>query len=233
MTIFRQLANVPWQALPDWLSGNRLRILMYHSISENQRDPYAISPKEFERQMKILQTQSVISLAEGSKLLSSDQCLKNKWVITFDDGLLDFFNSALPILRDFDYPVTMFLPVGLTGKTSAWDSYDKHKPLMDWAQVESCQQWKVTFGSHTVNHVRLTECSEIQLQEECQESLQILENRLTNTIRALAYPGGYHNQIVHLVAQNAGYICGLGAASRWGNGKDTDVYQLRRERMSR
>jgi peptidoglycan/xylan/chitin deacetylase (PgdA/CDA1 family) len=224
---------MPWKEVPSWIVGNRLRILMYHSISENQRDPYAISPQEFERQMKILQTQAVISLAEGSKLLDSDQNLKNKWVITFDDGLLDFFYSALPILRDFDYPVTMFLPVGLTGKTSVWDSYDKHKPLMNWVQVESCQQWKVTFGSHTVNHMRLTECNESQLKEECQKSLEILESRLTNTIRALAYPGGYHNQIVHQAAQNAGYICGLGAASRWGNSKDTDVYQLRRERMNR
>ena len=102
---------------------------------------------------------------------------------------------------------------------------------MTWTQIESCQQSKVTFGSHSLNHTRLTECSERQLEEECQKSIEILESRLTNTISALAYPGGYNNKIVQQAAQNAGYICGLGAASRWGNGRDTNVYELRRERI--
>lgn len=230
--MIKRLMTIPWKEVPSWITGDRLRILMYHSISENPKDPHAISPAEFRRQMMFLQTQSVVPLAAGLKLLEGSQRLNNKWVITFDDGFLDFYSTALPILRDYKYPVTMFLPVGLIGKTSVWDSYDKNKPLMNWVQVESCQQWLVTFGSHTLNHIRLTEYSESHLREECQKSLQVLESRLTNTIRALAYPGGYHNQFVRRVVQDAGYACGLGTASRWGNGKATDVFQLRRERMS-
>jgi peptidoglycan/xylan/chitin deacetylase (PgdA/CDA1 family) len=232
MTIFRRLANVPWQVLPDWLSGNRLHILMYHSISENTKDPHATPPKVFEQQMRFLKTQNVISLAEAVGELKSGEPLRSKWVITFDDGLLDFYTSALPILQDFDFPVTMFLPTGLVGNYAIWDSYDKSKPLMNWEQIESCQLWNVVFGSHTVNHRLLTECKEGQLNEECEKSLSTLEKRLTNTIRAIAYPGGYHNRVVHQVAQNAGYICGLIASSRWGNGKETDLLQLRRERFA-
>ena len=60
-----RLKNVPWRYLPDWLSGNRLRILMYHSISDNPRDPHALAPVEFVRQMNFLQDKKVVSLIEG------------------------------------------------------------------------------------------------------------------------------------------------------------------------
>jgi peptidoglycan/xylan/chitin deacetylase (PgdA/CDA1 family) len=226
--IYRVL-HVPGQELSAWFLGNRLHILMYHSISENTRDPHAISQAEFKRQMVSLQTLHIVSLAEGLRLLKEKCSLKNTLVITFDDALMDFYTNALPILKEVGYPVTMFVPTGLVGKSANWDSYDKSKPLMTWGQLEECQQWNVTFGSHTLNHVRLTECSDETLMEELQKSLQTLQNRLKAVTPALAYPGGYHNTRVRQVANAAGYLCALGASSRWGNGPESDLFQLRRQ----
>lgn len=226
-----RLRAIPWKSLPAWLAGNRLRILMVHSVSENQSDPHAISPSEFKRQMRSLQGSHVISLEEGLGLLRDKRPLKNTWVITFDDALLDFYTTALPILKEFDYPSTMFVPTGLVGTNSAWDSYDKTKPLMTWGQLEECQQWNVTFGSHTVNHAQLIECSDEILMDELKNSLQTLNNKLEYVIPALAYPGGYHNDRVRQATRSAGYICALIASSRWGNGPETELFQLRRERF--
>ncbi len=228
-----QLLNIPWCSLPARLTGKRLRILMVHSISDNLRDPHAISPAEFEWQMRALQTARVISLAEGLELLRENRPLKNTWVLTFDDALLDFYTTALPILKEFGYPVTLFIPSGLVSKNAGWDSYDKSKPLMTWEQLEECQQWNVTFGSHTVNHIRLTECDDATLMDELQISLHTLQNRLEGVIPALAFPGGYHDVRVRQAARASGYICALGASSRWGNGYESDLFQLRRERLNR
>jgi peptidoglycan/xylan/chitin deacetylase (PgdA/CDA1 family) len=214
------------------LLGSRLRILMYHSISENQCDPHAISPPEFERQMRFLQSAQVISLREGIKRLGEKRSVKNTWVITFDDALLDFYTTAMPILREFGYPVSLFIPTGLVGKGAVWDSYDKSKPLMTWEQLQECQRWQVGFGSHTVNHICLTECDEISLANELQLSLTTLQNNFENALPALAYPGGYHDARVREAASSAGYICALGASSHWGNGSESDLFQLRRERMN-
>jgi len=226
------LCDIPWRILPAWLFGNRLRILMYHSISENPHDPYAVSPSEFNRQMLSLQKVHVISLGEGLEYLKDKKSLRNIWVITFDDGLLDFYTTALPILQEFGYPVTMFIPTGLVGKSAIWDSYDKTKPLMTWRQMEECQQWNVTFASHTVNHVRLTECSDSTLIYELQTSMYMLQNKLEKVVSALAYPGGYHDARIRQATSIAGYHYGLGASSRWGNGPESDLFQLRRQRFS-
>jgi len=164
---------------------------MYHSISENLRDPHAIPPIEFKRQMESLRAAHVVSLTEGLELLRDSRSLKGTWAITFDDGFLDFYTNALPVLRELNYPVTMFVPTGLIGTNSTRDGYDKTKPLMTWRQMEECQQWSVTFGSHTINHVRLTECIVETLMVELQTSLQTLRDRLEWVVPALAYPGGY------------------------------------------
>jgi len=231
LTLLNRLRAVPWKSLPAWLSGDRLHILMYHSISENQHDPHAISLTEFTYQLRSLQGARVISLEEGLRLLRDKRPLKNTWVITFDDALLDFYTTALPVLKEFNFPVTMFVPTGLVGTNSIWDSYDNTKLLMNWAQLEECQQWNITFGSHTASHAKLTECADEVLMNELQISLRTLQKRLKSVIPAIAYPGGYHNDRVRKVTRSAGYACALGASSRWGNGPESDLFQLRRERF--
>jgi peptidoglycan/xylan/chitin deacetylase (PgdA/CDA1 family) len=223
---------VPWKSIPSWLVNNRLRILMYHSISENTADPHAISPSEFKRQMRSLQTGRVISLEESLDVLKSKETLQKVFVITFDDGLLDFFTTALPILKEFRYPVTVFVPTGLVGTSSIWDSYDKTKSLMTWQQLEECQRWNVSFSSHTINHAQLTSCTDETLIEELKASLQTLKTRLDRVFPALSYPGGYQDARIRQAALEAGYCCAVGTSSRWGNGPETDFFQLRRQRFN-
>jgi peptidoglycan/xylan/chitin deacetylase (PgdA/CDA1 family) len=227
--IAMRLANIPWQALPAWLIGNRLRILMYHSISDNLSDPHATSPHEFERHLCLLQSAQVISLKDGLPRLREKRTLKNTWVITFDDALLDFYTTALPILKQYCYPAFMFVPTGLVGKSATWDGTDTTKPLMTWAQLEESQRSNVTFGSHTVNHPRLTDCSDDELKFELQFSLQILQDRLDRVMPSLSYPGGYQSLRVRQAVCNAGYECAVGTSSHWGNGPESDLFQLRRQ----
>ena len=231
--ITQRLWKIPWQSLPAWIAGNRLRILMLHSISENPNDPHATHPTEFQLQMQKLKFCKVVSLTDGLNLLKKKQNLKNTYVITFDDSLLDFYTIALPILIEYGYPATMFVPTGLVGGHAVWDSYDKTKQIMNWHQLEDCQKWNISFGSHTSNHVRLTECSQTILLKELEDSLKTLQSRLEHVIPALAYPGGYYDARVQLAVRNTGYICALGASSRWQNGSESDLFQLRRETINR
>ncbi|MHB9034780.1 MAG: polysaccharide deacetylase family protein [Anaerolineae bacterium] len=231
--ILQRLTRVPWRALPSWLTGNRLRILMYHSISDNPHDPHAVSPAVFRRQMHLLQNYRVVSFEQGLKLLPTAQVLRKSVIITFDDALQDFYTHALPVLKEFGYPVTVFIPTGLVGQCAVWDSYDQTKRLMAWSHLESCQRYNVSFGSHTVNHARLTTCTAASLEIELRDSLSTLRARLEQVIPALAYPGGYQDQRVRQAARQAGYLYGLGTASRWGNGPETDPFQLRRESFIR
>jgi len=182
--------------------------------------------------MQLLQIKKVVSLQDGLQHMGAGNSLYNLYVITFDDALLDFYVNAVPILQEFGYPVTMFVPTGLVGQYARWDSYDNSKPLMTWRQMEECQQWNVTFASHTVDHVRLTECSDLTLIHELQISMYMLQTKLERVISALAYPGGYHDARIRQATSTVGYLYGLGASSRWGNGPESDFFQLRRQRFN-
>ena len=223
--------RIPWRILPAWLLGNRLRILMYHSIAEDTLDIHAVSSMEFRRHMQALQSKQVVSLRVAMEYLQNGRPLNSVVVITFDDALLDFYTHAIPILREFGYPVSMFVPTGLVGGKAAWDGFDQTKPLMTWKQLEECQKWNISFGSHTASHAVLTACDNRSLRDELSNSLETLGDRLENVLPVLAYPGGFQDGRVRMAARQAGYRGGLGVSSRWGNGRESDLMQLRRERF--
>jgi len=110
-----------------WLSGlfeiylrlsgkNGATIIMYHSIvdSNNHRfiDPtYTMGIDEFEQQMKFLSKhRHVISMGELVKKLTDGETPKRGTVvITFDDGYLDNYELAAPVLEKHCLPATIYL----------------------------------------------------------------------------------------------------------------------------
>ncbi len=228
------LCAIPWKALPAWMLGDRLRILMYHSIADNSSDPHAVSPQHFAEQMAALgeRDYQVISLAEGLRRLGQRLPLRGYIVLTFDDAYRDFLSNAMPVLEALGYPVTLFVPTGLVGDQARWDSYDKEKQLMNWDELGEAHRRGVSIASHTASHARLTECSDEQLEHELGASLEILRKRLGDISPALSYPGGHYGAREIAAARRTGYICAVGVASRWGNGPETDLYRLRRERFT-
>jgi peptidoglycan/xylan/chitin deacetylase (PgdA/CDA1 family) len=224
-----------WHILPSLLVGNRLQIWMYHSICENPYDPHAIPPEIFLSQMQFLQDRKkqVITLEQALVRIMTKATLLGCVVLTFDDGYLDFYSNALPILERFQYPATLFIPTGKVGGYADWDSYDKTKKLMGWDELVNSLHRGMMISSHSVSHTFLTQCDPQQLQDELVSSLQTLQEHLGTVSPALAYPGGIYGRREQEAAREAGYLCALGTSSHWRNGYDTDLYQLTREKPHR
>jgi peptidoglycan/xylan/chitin deacetylase (PgdA/CDA1 family) len=103
-----------WVANSSW-RRQRLLVLCWHGLSNDDehlwRPGLYITPQLFRRRLEIL--------AElGCSVLSLDDALIRLWagdlpprsvVITFDDGFNDFAAQALPILREFGFPATLYL----------------------------------------------------------------------------------------------------------------------------
>lgn len=93
----------------------RLLILAYHGISlddEHQWDPSLyMAPERFRRRMQLLKDSdcSVLPLAEAVRLLYAGDLPEKCVALTFDDGNYDFSKEARPILREFGFPVTVYL----------------------------------------------------------------------------------------------------------------------------
>ena len=104
--------------------------------------------------------------------------------ITFDDGFLDFYTNAAPILREFGFQATMFLPTGLIGGSNGF----KNRDCMNWKQVEELHGLGCEFGSHTVNHPELVRLSWDEIANELGGAKSEIENRLGAPVKAFAYP---------------------------------------------
>ena len=99
-------------------------ILMYHSIinSKNHHviDPtYAMDVDDFEQQMKFLSRHRyVISMGElSNKLAKGETPKRGTVVITFDDGYLDNYELAAPILKKYKLPATIYLATGYVSRS--------------------------------------------------------------------------------------------------------------------
>lgn len=87
-------------------------VLMYHRIGEEAWDPDGVfvSPAVFEQQLQLLTRYFRVQPLD--LLINSwnrGKMIKNSVALTFDDGYLDNFSVALPLLQRYGVPATFFL----------------------------------------------------------------------------------------------------------------------------
>jgi peptidoglycan/xylan/chitin deacetylase (PgdA/CDA1 family) len=94
---------------------NKLLILCYHGIALQDEHEWLgqmyITPDRFRHRLEMLKSYgaNVVPLNEGIERLRSHSLPPRSVVITFDDGFHDFYRHAVPILRTFGYPCTVYL----------------------------------------------------------------------------------------------------------------------------
>lgn len=104
-------------------------ILMYHRVIELASDPWqlSISPKHFEQQMHILKKYGCpVQMQEMGKSLNKISFGQKKIVISFDDGYVDNFSIAKPILEQYEIPATFFIVTGVIDSCEEfwWDKLE-------------------------------------------------------------------------------------------------------------
>lgn len=102
----------------------RVVILNYHRILESP-DPLLASEPDaasFRWQMQVLaDCFTVLPLHEALAALDSGQVPPRAVCITFDDGYRSTHDVALPILREFGFPATVFVTTGFIDTGSMWN----------------------------------------------------------------------------------------------------------------
>jgi len=113
--------------------------------------------------------------------IGSTSMLKNKVYITFDDGYLDTYINAYPILKMYDIPFCIFITTGYVNK----NNYLNKEMLKTLASEQLC-----TIGSHTISHPLLRFESEESSYYEIYKSKCILEECLGRAVEYFAFPYG-------------------------------------------
>lgn len=105
-------------------------ILCYHRVLEPEMDPHllAVSAQHFREQLAVLQRLAKpLSLDGLSDSFSKGAPAQRGVVLTFDDGYLDNLENALPILKEFGIPATIYIATGYVGTDGEfwWDDLER------------------------------------------------------------------------------------------------------------
>lgn len=209
-------------------------MLLYHKVAEVARGSchpaIHVRPAQFVDQLALLRRLGAhpISLSDYLAYRRGDAELPPRAVVlTFDDGYLDNYEVALPILQRFGFPATVFLVSQLIGKTNAWDPDEPQVPLVGVGHIREMQRARIEFQSHTCTHPRLTTLTPAAAARELGESRTELEQVLGRPVCAVAYPWGAHDPMIERLAEDAGYTAGV-IVRRRTNFAHTPRFALRR-----
>ena len=104
--------------------AGRLCIVNYHRILE-EADPLAageLDASTFAWQMKSLaDCFNVMSLSAALEAMAANRLPPRAVCITFDDGYRSTHDLALPILKKFGLPATVFITTGFIGEGNMWN----------------------------------------------------------------------------------------------------------------
>lgn len=196
-------------------------VLNYHQINDVDENLLTVSTSEFEAQMAWLKENGyqTITASELVDALQGRGTLpKQPVLITFDDGYIDNYQYAFPILKKYQMKAIIFL---ISDYISLYPNY------LTWEQLFEMQASGFEFGSHTLDHNVLTDLPPIAIDQELIGSKNVLQSRLGRKIEFLAYPCGYTNSDIKARVKAAGYRAAF--TVELGNvALGDDIYSLNR-----
>jgi peptidoglycan/xylan/chitin deacetylase (PgdA/CDA1 family) len=117
------LFGMPHQVLALSKIKDKAFILMYHRVLEsvNKEQIFVqpgmfVSKNTFSSHMEFLKSNfKILSLDELVQRIETGQSLKSCCSITFDDGWIDNFANAFPVIKKYQVPATIFLATNFIG----------------------------------------------------------------------------------------------------------------------
>lgn len=173
-------------------------VLNYHRIDTGIRHSLVVPPEEFKKQMQYLHDEGyhTITMDELYDYVTKGTELPDKPVlITFDDGYIDNYKYAFPILKEYNMKATLFMITSAFGESR----------FINVEQLKEMQANGIDIQSHTVNHKDLRNMSLDQARDELIGSKAVLEDRMKHPVRYIAYPGGFSNKDIDRIAEESGY----------------------------
>jgi len=206
-------------------------MLMYHAVTPDVDAPawpWALSMRQFREQLDFLAAEGYATPTMGDLIsMPAKEWAGRTAVITFDDGYVDNL-AACEELQKRGMRASWFIVSGSVGQAPQWPADGRPaQRLLNAAELRRMQENGMEIGSHTVNHVRLTEVDDERLTKELADSRNALEDMLGNAVKSFAYPYGAWDARCAEAVKRSGYTAACTTRTGWTL-RDRDPYQLRR-----
>ncbi len=208
-------------------------VMMYHHVSP-AAGMITCSPENFEDQLRWLRRHGYTSLTTNqfASHLEGQPVPAKSVLITFDDGYLDNWVYAYPLLKQYGFNAVLFVVTGWIGDgarrshlgQSGLPNMFAHREceqkirgeqadqvMLRWSEIEHMQQHGVfEFHSHTHTHTRWDKGAQAahknqHMQEELQQSREVLTHQLGSVSDHFCWPQGYFDADYIRLAQAAGF----------------------------
>ncbi|WP_373127215.1 polysaccharide deacetylase family protein [Bacteroides sp. HPS0048] len=165
------------------------KIIYYHDISS---DTFYT---DMSTDLNIFRNHIKIIRKCGFEIVQQITAKKNQIAIMFDDGFRGIWDNRDYFVDNKIYP-TVFIAKSLIGKEG----------YLNEDEIRELFKLGFDFQSHTVSHVKLTDCvSSEQLNSELLESKLYIDELLQQHTTAICAPNGYYSNIVCEDAYRVGY----------------------------
>ena len=178
--------------------GPKILVLNYHQV-DNKHTSLAVPVDDFDAQMKFLVDSGCVTITPDelyAGLNGEIELPPRPVLITFDDGYIDNYVNAFPILKKYGLHATIFIIPAFTGQYPGY---------MTWDQLKEMEAGGITIQSHTLTHPKLEELPDDEIRNELLNSKNVLEENLGHPIEFVAYPTGTYNLHIAGIAQELGY----------------------------
>lgn len=189
----------PSAAPPRW----RVPILMYHMVDTDvpPRDlitlHLTVIAPAFEAQLKLLRGAGYrpLSLDDVWGGLNGRTPPPRGIVLTFDDGYLDNYTVAFPILKKYGWTGTFFVVTSTIGT----------RGHMTKAQLDEMSRAGMAIESHGQHHIDFSRLPLGLARTELAESKRIIAGWSGQPVAFFAYPAGRFNPSLERLLGNLGY----------------------------
>lgn len=229
VSILRSPAQRLWVAQARKVCRNRSVILGYHGITRaplrHDLSMLLVRPERFRAQIELLLEAGFrfVTVAELVRLAAGGEPPPGYAAISFDDGMRNNHDTALPILSDYGIAATVYITIGFIGGESPWIGAASDRSMLDREEIRELAAAGWELGAHTMTHPDLSQLDYESARREIHNSKVALEAITGVPVETFAYPFGHYNQTALAAAAASGLTAAV-ATGRGGGG----TYDLRR-----
>ena len=180
--------------------GGHATILLYHRFDDDRYPTTSVSLEDFYKQMKYLKDNGyrVIPLSELVSILERGKDVPDKTVVITIDDAYKSTMKAFEILKEFDYPFTIFLYMEAVARYPDFLTREDIKKLKEWGKVE--------FQNHSYSHQAFGfDVSIERFVEDLKKSERRFKRLIGKKPTMYAFPYGFYNLALIEILKQRGY----------------------------
>lgn len=159
---------------------------MYHSVYPKSMDiqnVLTVTSENLEEQLKYIKKKyNTLFFKE----LENNKSLKNKLILTFDDGYYNNLQYLIPLLEKYQLKATICIPTDYIQKNEG----NTERNFMSFNEIKSLNPEFVEIALHSHFHKNYSQLTLAEAEADIRQNIEILEQKQIDFTKILVYPYG-------------------------------------------